>query len=103
MRVISRHHRASVRMARAKYVQGPGRAEVALRWTAAQPGAPEENKVFDWVTSLPDAISCCPVERGLGRICGRKEKAGKFPSTEGRSCGRNAEVAVILLPKGTSG
>jgi hypothetical protein len=53
----SRHHRDRVRMARAKYVQVPGAPQVALGG-GLQPNRapPEENKVFDWVTRLPDAI-----------------------------------------------
>jgi hypothetical protein len=53
----SRHHRDRVRMARAKYVQVPGAPQVALGG-GQQPNRapPEENKVFDWVTRLPDAL-----------------------------------------------
>src|SRR5258705_13944873 len=44
-------------MAHAKYVQVPGAPQVALGG-GLQPSRapPEENKVFGWVTRLPDAI-----------------------------------------------
>jgi hypothetical protein len=53
----SSNRRDRVRMARAKYVQVPGAPQVALGG-ALQPNRapPEENKVFGWVTRLPDAI-----------------------------------------------
>ena len=56
-RRASRHQRDRVRMAHAKYVQVPGAPQVALGG-GLQPNRapPEENKVFGWVTRLPDAI-----------------------------------------------
>jgi hypothetical protein len=53
----SSNRRDRVMMARAKYVQVPGAPQVALGG-GLQPNRapPEENKVFGWVTRLPDAI-----------------------------------------------
>jgi hypothetical protein len=53
----SSNRRDRVRMARAKYVQVPSAPQGALGG-GLQPNRapPEENKVFGWVTRLPDAI-----------------------------------------------
>jgi hypothetical protein len=53
-RRASRHQREQVRMAQAKYAQVPGEPQGAVGGALQPP--PEENKVFGWVTRLPDAI-----------------------------------------------
>jgi hypothetical protein len=89
----SRHHRDRVRMARAAYVQVAGEPQKTLAdGLQADRAPPEENKAFDWVRRLPDAIAPSSWQGGWENLWAKGNGGG------GSSC-RPSVIPAMVCPR----